>query len=393
VVTVRHFLRAGWLALPVLVLSLVLAGSTGASPGTNVPCSGGAAGLAAAITAANGAGGGSITLDGGCTYKLTSQNNGNGTTGFNGLPVVTTPISIDGNGATIAVAGTDFRVFQIGQFMAPPVGSLTLRDMTLTDGNVTEFAGGAIANFGTLILDHVTVTRSTALGGGGIASSGNVVIDQSRIDDNHVPPASANGASGGGGILNFAGRLTVTNSVISDNKSPGGGGIATGTGGTGNPSLTILDHTSVDHNTAFGGAMSGGGGIANGGILVVTHGVIEDNNAPGSNGGGLLNHGTQATLIHVRVTGNTAANDGTNDGFGGGIANLYFPPGAPPVALTLVRTYVSHNSASGGGGGIFNSDPTHSSMTPTITLALSRVHDNQKDNCETDSGTIVGCTG
>src|ERR1700758_3563884 len=51
------------------------AGVARAQTGINVPCSGpggGAAGLVAAITAANAAGGGTISLAPGCTYALTA---------------------------------------------------------------------------------------------------------------------------------------------------------------------------------------------------------------------------------------------------------------------------------------------------------------------------------
>jgi hypothetical protein len=52
--------------------------------------------LVGAINAANTTGGGTINLTQGCDYALTSVDNGG-----NGLPVVTTRITVNGNGATI----------------------------------------------------------------------------------------------------------------------------------------------------------------------------------------------------------------------------------------------------------------------------------------------------
>jgi hypothetical protein len=387
VVTVRHFRRTGGLALPVLVLSLIGSASFGAASTFHVSCSDGGPGLATAVAAANSAGGGSIQLDGGCTYQLASEKSGNATGGFNGLPVVTTQIAVDGGGATIAVTGTDFRIFQVAAS-----GNLSLDQLTLTGGNVSESGGGAIRNLGTLSVDRSILTGNSALGGGAIGSSGTATIDRSEIDHNTGigSPDPTVMPQGGGGIINKAGALTITNSDISWNSAPGGGGIATGPGPTGSGSMTTLEYTTVDHNTAFGGPAFGGGGIANGGTLAVDHGELADNSAPGSFGGGLLNHGVQATLDNVEVTGNAAANDGTNDGFGGGIANVDFGVPSPTVALTLSHVEVDHNFASGGGGGIYNAD--EGGGLPAISLDHTSVHANRIDNCEqSPSGTIAGC--
>src|SRR5689334_4638983 len=79
----------------VVALSCVAAAS--ASPSSiNVPC-GGQAALVAAFNAANSAGGGTINLARRCVYHLTSVDN----SGENGLPVVTTPIRVNGRDATI----------------------------------------------------------------------------------------------------------------------------------------------------------------------------------------------------------------------------------------------------------------------------------------------------
>src|SRR5262245_721536 len=80
--------------------ALLLAGFLAATPAQaattgSVPCSPPGA-LAAAIAAANTAGGGTINLTPGCTYQLTAADNGE-----NGLPVIITRISVNGNGATI----------------------------------------------------------------------------------------------------------------------------------------------------------------------------------------------------------------------------------------------------------------------------------------------------
>jgi hypothetical protein len=58
------------------------------------------------------------------------------------------------------------------------------------------------------------------------------------------------------------------------------------------------------------------------------------------------------------------------------------------VTLTLDHSRVSHNSASGGGGGIFNGP---FGGPATVTLDHSKVDGNTPDNCE-PPGSIAGCT-
>jgi hypothetical protein len=352
-----------------------------------VSCPAGGAGLIAAINAANGSGGGTISLAAGCTYPLSGVNNGNPMTGDNALPVVTTRITINGKNTTIAGDGSA-RILQVDA----PNGNLTLNGLTLT-GGFNTFGGGAIFNNeATLTLNGSVVTANAAPAGGGIASGTNkpgpvgmTTLNNSQVTDNVAF------AAGGGGIINHAGTLTLNSSVVSGNTGPGGGGIASGKG---NPdageSLVVLNKSKVVDNTANGGAEGGGGGIANGGTLVSNSSEISGNTAPGGAGAGLLNHGDSATLNKTIVTGNTAPNDGTDDGFGGGIANVNFGlPSTPTVALVLNHSQVTGNSASGGGGGIINADL---GGPATVTLNHTDVSGNTPDNCE-PPGSIGGCAG
>ena len=72
-------------------------------------CASGQAGLIAAVNAANSAGGGTINLVSGCTYNLTAPDNGE-----NGLPVITTRVSVNGNGATVDGNGA-VRIFEVDE--------------------------------------------------------------------------------------------------------------------------------------------------------------------------------------------------------------------------------------------------------------------------------------
>lgn len=102
-----------------------------ASAQTLVPCNG--AMLQTAVANANTAGGGTLNLSSGCTYTLTAP-----AVGENGLVVITAPIRINGNRATITRSSASaFRFFQVGAS-----GNLTLEALTLSNGRASN--GGAI---------------------------------------------------------------------------------------------------------------------------------------------------------------------------------------------------------------------------------------------------------
>jgi hypothetical protein len=69
--------------------------------------------LVTAITTVNGAGGGTVTLTPGCTYALTT-NHSTGH-GANGLPLITTAITLEGNANTItrSAGAPAFRIVEV----------------------------------------------------------------------------------------------------------------------------------------------------------------------------------------------------------------------------------------------------------------------------------------
>ena len=387
------------------------AGTALAGTGINVPCSGpggGAAGLVAAINAANAAGGGAISLAPGCTYTLTAAAS-SGPLGPNGLPIVRTRITIAGAHATITRSSSQqFRILEVDG----PGGDLSASALTITGGNASQPGGGVFNNAGTLTLNSSAVTGNTT-------------------------------SADAGGILNKAGTAVLNASRVDHNTSGNGGGIATGPGGENAPvtgSSLILNGSRVDHNTAAEGAPEAeGGGIANGGTAVLRGSSVDHNSAPGGAGAGIFNHGTM-TITGSQITGNTAPDDPAgNAGIVGGIANVNFgiPPSGGSGVLTMNGSTVSGNSASGFGGGLGNAPDSTATITGssvsgnssgafgggvvnfgalamtgsrvldntaaagggianqeggTVTLTGTRVAGNIPDNCE-PPGTIPGCTG
>ncbi len=203
-----------------IVLIVVLLPVTSANAATtiivnstaNIVANDGLCTLREAITAANtdsafngcpaGSGGDTILLQAGATYILDGVDNYD--YGPNGLPSVTTPITITGQGATIArdTGAPDFRLVYVG-----PAGNLTLVDLTLRNGRARGGAGGpsgngsgggaglggAIFNRGTLTLRGCTLTQNEAIGGAG------------GFGNNNDPITGGGSGGGGGGGLGGAG--------------------------------------------------------------------------------------------------------------------------------------------------------------------------------------------
>jgi hypothetical protein len=373
-----------------------------ASAAATVPCSGpggGSAGLIAAINAANASGGATINLAAGCTYALTAANNTTPMLGDNGLPVVTSRITLNGFRTTIAGNDTNFRIL-----MVTGSGNLTLQGLTITGGNTGGPGGGIFNLAGTLTLNHSQVTGNISEGammsaGGGIASGtlgtgplGTATLNFSQVTGNTT-------AGSAGGILNHAGTLTLNHSQVDGNTAAvGGGGIASGTGGMGGngSSKLVLNFSQVNGNTSNGGPLAGAGGIANGGTAALNASAVDGNTAPGAFGGGILNHGAM-TINLSQVNNNTTHTDSSGDqGGGGGIANLNITllTGATDSGvLTVNLSQVRNNSASGIGGGILedgvNPDDSLGAPGGPLTLTVSQV----TGNTAAEGGGIYASSG
>lgn len=231
------------------------------SPGASGECT-----LGEAIQAANndaavngcpaGSGADTIYLPIG-TYLLTAANNT--TQGDNGLPDITSNITIIGVGSdrsdTLITVSTAFRIFHI-----TPNASLSLDNLTLNNGTATPYIGGAIHNNqATLNVSNCQILGSRAASGGGISNvMGTVTITDSYLQGNTATTDT------GGGIYNSGGTVNITNSVVSGNSASDGdgGGIYNAANGT----VNILS-SAVEGNTA---ADTGGGIYNEDGTTIIT---------------------------------------------------------------------------------------------------------------------------
>ena len=175
--------------------------------------------------------------------------------------------------------------------------------------------------------------------------------------------------TGGGGIRNIDDKITLQNSVVTNNRLTGssgnianGAGIFNGSGfGSNLGELIVMNSVIKDNLTSFGG----GGGIYNdGGQVQISNSTIENNEggilSGTSSGGGIANTNGRVNIVNSAILNNRI------DGQGGGINN--FSSGVMNIANSTVRG----NESNGSGGGFRNSG--------TLILSYVTISENTADS-------------
>jgi fibronectin-binding autotransporter adhesin len=176
------------------------------------------------------------------------------------LPPITDPagLTIDGAGQTVTISGMD-----VTNVLYVDLGaSLTLNNLTISNGandSAPYSYGGGIHNYGgTVTITNSTFSGNSAYSGGGVFNySGMVTIKNSTFSGN-----STTGGQGGG-IFNYYGTITITNSTFSGNSvySGGGFGAAIYNDGTMSISNTIIANSVYGANCSGGAITNGGNNI------------------------------------------------------------------------------------------------------------------------------------
>lgn len=217
--------------------------------------------------------------------------------------------------------------------------------------------GGGICAVGKksdVTLDGVTVTNNNAaysdtsnngVGGGINAQGGKLTVTDSTISNNEA-------RGNGGGIASEEGNvLNVSSSTIQKNKGNNGGGIHFGErfDKTDPTTATITDTKILDNESA--GSQGGGVYVATKSTAILTDCIVAGNKTT-STGGGICGSLASITLDNVRVENNTAADKNGKNGKGGGVFLQGNQNGAG--SLTLKNgTIIRNNSAAGNGGGVY----------------------------------------
>ncbi len=127
------------------------------------------------------------------------------------LTASTTAIGNPTNGVSLVIEGGGFAVDGQGTAGVRPFEvqantTVTMNRLTVTGGNVTD-EGGGIYNDGRLTISNSTISNNSAHGGGGIANWGTLTISNSTISGNSSSIAP------GGGIRNGSGSVITLDSV------------------------------------------------------------------------------------------------------------------------------------------------------------------------------------
>lgn len=271
-----------------------------------------------------------ITLTPSCVYLLTAVDNTDGGEGPNGLPAITTPITIQGNSASIVrdAGAPDFRIFFITD-----TGNLTLDTLVVSSGTSAKGAGIYNAGILTLIASNLSGNISSNEGGG-LYNTGNFNISHTSILHN-------NEAVYGGALYNYEGTGVITNAAINyNNAANAGGGIYT------RGEDAVIDISSVQflgNNvttiwTESSPEFYKGGAIYNFfGTINMVNGMFHGNTA--SEGGAVANWNGHVVFEDVELSENIASEYGGAVSVGGEYSEMH-----------LTECNVSNNTAELGGG-------------------------------------------
>lgn len=245
------------------------------------------------------------------------------------LPLVTSEITVEGAGHTIA-GKNRFHIFGVNTR-----GNLTIKDATITRGKAAW--GGALGNLGgELTIINSIITRNSADEGGAIGNGGIVRIQNSEISHNLA-------ADEGGGIYNDEGRVIITDSIFVSNRSDDDGGAIFDLRGT-----VIVTNGDFHANLVVG---DGGAIYSTGGKVTITDSVLRNNRATDgccSSGGAIY----QSQNLHsdnsdLHITGSTFIK---NSSINGGAIHAF------AKVFVVTNSTFTGNTARENGGAIQNDD-------------------------------------
>lgn len=310
-----------------------------------------------ALNSVQASGGGTITFNCGGPATIT----------FTGGKIISAANVIIDGGSQITLSGVN----TVRHFYVDTNATLSVKNITLSNGYDNSYGGGSILNLGTLNLDNTTIKDSnvdSGHSGGAIMSVGSLTINNSLIEN--IGGGSAGGLfiiganadavitgstfSGnhttstqyglGGAISNWNDAdVTIHSSTLIQNQANRGGAIYNDAA-----VMTIDNGTLIDTNSA----LEGGGGIDNkGGSIYISNTDLTNNDAQG--GGGIENWLGFVNIDNTTVKDNTAVS-------GAGISIVQ-------GTVVLKNSVLNSNSATRTGGGIFIFDSNFTLSNSTIS--------------------------
>lgn len=275
--------------------------------------------------------------------------------------VITEEVTINGPGASLlTVSGNNAsRLFTVEDENGSPDKSVTLHGLTLANGRVSSGNDELFSDCGGAILNNETLTISECLiTGNDAASGGGGIFNRYGILTVRASTISGNTAVHGGGLYDRRGNVTIHQSRVRDNTASYSGGGLYGGGFNGQGTITISQSTISGNMARIAGAIS-----KTDGMLTITQSTVSGNSASSYFGGISDNDGILA-IIQSTISGNSTT------GFSGGI---HFNGSK---SMTITNSIVAGNTA----GGIASD------------ITGLNVSTNSKNNLVGDSTTSGGLT-
>ena len=265
-------------------------------------------------------------------YTLTAPDPDSFVEGPTGLPVVTSSVTIQGQGAaqTLLERAPTAPLFRL--FTVDTDGVLTLRQLTVQGGAVDlnqAERGGGVLNFGTVLCEQTVLRNHTAWIGGALDNVGVFHGDNCAVNDNFADFVAAGVAALGPTTLDrsllsrniseadaglsfdpMAGRVELRRTALTDNLA-----TLTAGGALGGNGEALLVNAVLSGNLS---ALRGGAINFRGGQLVL-RGSTCIGNAAVQAGGCLFVQAGQVGLVNTNIINNTAGLG--VPGVGGGLVN------------------------------------------------------------------------
>jgi probable HAF family extracellular repeat protein len=263
-----------------------------------------------------------------------------------------------GAGTTFIDAARLDRVFHVFAGVSVSFSGVTITGGSVTGSSVAGDGGGILNMAGALTLTDSALTNNSAqrFGGGIYSTRTGTDVPTLTITNSSFSGNSAFVA--GGGIRSettptVVPTITITNSTFSGNSSHSGGAIDSISG-----TMTIADSSLINN------AANSGGAISNNGSLQITNSHISDNLAATGSGG--IRNGNFGSLT---VTDSTISNNSASD-TGGGIGVDFLS------TTTVTNSTISGNAAGIAGGAIHIFGFSSGNPVATVTLTNSTIYGN-----------------
>jgi hypothetical protein len=234
-----------------MLYEAVPAPSSGQASPSAIGCS--QADLIAALDAANSSPGESvIDLPPACIIQVSTVDNVDLSFRYNGFPVITSKITINGNGAHFTAGRTDVRAFQVAAG-----GELILNNVEMYGFDI-NVEGSCIVNLGKLHVNQSSLHNNQGRKGGAIYNEGEALFVNSTLANNYS--CCCRDYAYGGAIYS-SGSLELVNSTLSNNRATLEGQTIYNLGGDVLLKNTIITTTYRGDNCAGAPVTDGGGNL------------------------------------------------------------------------------------------------------------------------------------